>query len=318
MNRYPFLVCLWLVCWTALGWAQKPAARFDAAHTWVFVVGVLEWQRSDVYPSFPKTNRRDTRLALAYATLGVPSEQITLLIDRAATGSNIHHGLMDILGKSKPGDTLILYYAGHGYRQESDETFWMVPYDGYDVDTLWGLKGLERDIRAHFQGQRVLLSADCCHSGSLRLVAERNAGGVGFFALSSSTARLSSTGNWTFTDCLLDALDGDPRCDANQDGVISLGEVAHQVESDMLFAEGQEAGGSGSTGFPAETAWVSVAHPLRQGEGQFVSVYADGAYWKARVVERGAQGVRVHWMGLAQDYPDDWVSPARVTPWSGR
>ena len=43
----------------------------------------------------------------------------------------------------------------------------MVPYDGYDVDTLWGLKGIEKDIRAHFKGSRVLLSADCCHSGSM-------------------------------------------------------------------------------------------------------------------------------------------------------
>jgi hypothetical protein len=307
-----------LLLWLTLpGWPQQPGEGLDPAKTWVFVVGVLEWQRSDVYPSFPKTNRRDTRLALAYGKLGVPSEQIYLLLDRSATGHNIHKNFMEILGKSRPGDTLVLYYAGHGYRQESDQTFWMVPYDGYDVDTLWGLRGIERDIQSHFKGSRVLLSADCCHSGSMWLTAGRNGGEVGYFALTSSTARLSSTGNWTFTDCVLDALAGAPRCDSNQDGVISLGEMAAQVERDMQFAEGQLAGGVGSPGFPPETRWVKNCRPLRQGEGQFVSVYADGAYWKARVVERGAQGVRVHWMGLAQDYPDDWVSPARVTPWTG-
>lgn len=314
MKWAQLLLLLWL---SAIGWAQQPADGFDPAKTWVFVVGVLEWQRSDVYPSFPKTNRRDTRLALAYGKLGVPSEQIFLLLDRAATGQNIHTNFMEILAKSRPGDTLILYYAGHGYRQETDQTFWMVPYDGYDVDTLWGLKGIEKDIRAHFKGSRVLLSADCCHSGSMWLVAGRNESDLGFLALTSSTARLSSTGNWTFTDCLLDALSGDPRCDADQDGVITLGEVARQVEKDMQFAEGQQAGGTGSAKFPLETRWVKTTHPLRPGEGQFVSVFADGAYWKARVVERGGQGVRVHWMGLAQDYPDDWVSPSRVTPWTG-
>lgn len=308
---------LWL--WWLLGalvWAQSVAEGFDPARTWVFVVGVLEWQRSDVYPSFPKTNRRDTRLALAYGKLGVPAEQIYLLLDRSATRQNIHTNFMEILGKSRPGDTLIIYYAGHGYRQESDETFWMVPYDGYDVDTLWGLRGMERDISRLFKGSRVLLSADCCHSGFMRLLAQGHPGPHGYFALASSSARLSSTGNWTFTDCMLDALGGDPRCDENADGVITLGELAEQVERDMWFAEGQRAGGTGSSAFPQDTRWVRTSRALGPGEGQFVKVFADGSWWKARVVERGSLGVKVHWMGLAQDYPDDWVAPSRVQVWS--
>jgi len=302
-----------------LGWgaqAQQAADGFVPAKTWVFVVGVLEWQRSDVYPNFPKTNRRDTRLAVAYQSLGVPSEHVYLLLDRSATRQAIHNNLMEILGKSAPGDTLILYYAGHGYRQESDSTFWMVPYDGYDVDTLWGLSGLERDIRSQFKGSRVLLSADCCHSGCMWSLTEGQST-VSYFALTSSTAKLSSTGNWTFTDCVLDALAGEPRCDLDGDGSITLGEMAQAVERDMQFAEGQKAGGAGSTGFPPDTRWVKASRPLRPGEGEYVRVFADGAYWKARVVERGSLGVKVHWMGLAQDYPDDWVSPSRVLPWIG-
>ncbi len=307
-----------LLLLSKLAWGQqgpRPAEGLDPPHTWVFVVGCLEWAHSDVYPSFPKTNRRDVRLALAYQRLGVPPEHVTLLLDREATRNGIHDAFMTILGKCRPGDTLVLYYAGHGYRDEADRTFWMVPYDGYDVDTLWGLRGIERDVNRLFKGSRVFLSADCCHSGAMRLAARRNVSNIGFYALSSSTARLSSTGNWTFTDCLLDALSGDPRCDANGDGVISLAEMSGQVEKDMQFAENQKAGGTGSPLFPDDTPWVRTARPLRAGEGAYVSVFADGSNWKARVVEQGTRGVLVHWMGLAQDYPDEWVSPSRVTPY---
>ena len=83
----------------------------------------------------------------------------------------------------------------------------------------------------------------------------------------------------------------------------------------MQFAENQKAGGSGSPLFPDTTPWVRTVRPLRAGEGAYVSVFADGSNWKARVIEQGHRGVLVRWMGLAQDYPDEWVAPSRITPY---
>ncbi len=61
----------------------------EPARTWVFVVGSLEWKYSEVFPSFPKTARRDAELVQLLRTRGVPSTQIVYLQDRMATGRAI-------------------------------------------------------------------------------------------------------------------------------------------------------------------------------------------------------------------------------------
>lgn len=306
------LLLLWLAL-TGLGLAQP---GWDPQKTWVFTVGILEWRRSDAWAPFPKQNRRDLRWVQAWRNLGVPPDHLVQLFDQQATAQAIQSELGRVLGRTAPGDTLVIYYAGHGYREEPDRTFWMVPYDGFEANTLWGLRDLARRLEQEFKGSRLVLAADCCHSGSLRWLARNWKAKSTMYALSSSTARLPSTGNWTFTDCLLDALAGDPRCDHNGDGWISEAEVAAQVERDMLFAEAQRAGGSASEGAP-NWNWVQSRRSAAVGEGEFVDVlYADGKIYKARVLERGDRGVLVHWMGLPDDYPDEWMNPRSIR--SGR
>lgn len=300
---------IWLVC-LGSGWAQ---AQWDPKNTWVFTVGILEWKRSDTWASFPKVNRRDARFVESWQRLGVPADHIVYLSDKDATANAIQNALGSVLKQTKPGDTLVVYYAGHGYRDESQRAFYMVPYDGYDVDTLWSMNGLATRLEKEFNGARLLLAADCCHSGSLRWLARRWKGKAALYALSSSTARRPSTGNWTFTDCLLDGLAGDPRCDHNADGWITLGEIASQVERDMAFAEAQRAGGDGSSGAPLDLNWVAATRNARRGEGEYVEVlYDDGKIYKARVLDRGERGVLVRWMGLPEDYPDEWMSARTV------
>ena len=304
----------WFVIWLLLfvsGWAVPPV--WEPQKTWVFVVGVLQWQHPEVYPSFPKTNRRDVQLVDSLTRWGVPAERILYLQDGAATSDAVRKGFARQVARVAPGDTLFFYYAGHGYRRESDASFWMAPYDANELDTHFGLSEMAKLLQS-FQGARLVLAADCCHSGSLRNFVEQSTQKYGMCAFSSSPAQLSSTGNWTFTDSLLDGLSGDPRADLNSDGRISLGEVATQIEKDMLLVESQRAGGSGSPGFPLDTTWVSTSRPLKPGEGDYVAVLYDRQYWKARVLETGPQGVKVKWVGLAHDYPDEWVPSSTVSP----
>src|SRR5262245_54223060 len=65
----------------------KTKLDWDPEHTWVFAVGILEWEHSDIYPSFPAAmkNRRDKQLVDYFREAGVPKEQITYLQDAAAT-----------------------------------------------------------------------------------------------------------------------------------------------------------------------------------------------------------------------------------------
>lgn len=298
-------VLIWLLSGplSALGVSDQ----WDPKRTRVFIVGILEWKRSDAWPAFPKTNRRDLRLVQAFKNLGIPPQQIVHLMDRQATQSAIREQFKVLLGATQPGELLVVYYAGHGYRQESDRTFWMVPYDGYDLPTLWGMTELEESIVKGFKGTRVMMAADCCHSGSLRRFVRSSTSNLGLAAFSSSTARLSSTGNWTFTDCLLDALAGDPRFDLDGDGWITLAELSTLIAKDMFFAEDQRAGGSGSARFPLETRWIRTARPRRTDEGKYANVLYGSQFWKARILDRSMRGVLVRWMGLAHDYPDEWV-----------
>lgn len=303
-------------CWCALFWclsmggrAEGLSAAWDPAHTWVFTVGILEWKRSDAWVPFPKTNRRDVRWTLAWQKLGVPPAHITYLSDHGATHRAIFDAFADTMKQVPPGDTLVFYYTGHGYREPDGSSFYMVPYDGFEADTLWSMAQLEQGLARGFHGSRLLMAADCCYSGSLNTLVSRWKGSASLFVLTSSTDNRPSTGNWTFSDSLLDSLDGDPRVDANRDGTLTLAEAARQAELDMAFAERQQAGGSASPGHSlAELAWTRSGRSLRPSEGTYVQVhYKDGITYKARVLDRGPQGVLVRWMGLSRDYPDEWV-----------
>ena len=66
--------------------------------------------------------------------------------------------------------------------------------------------------------------------------------GISSFILTSATEEITSTGNWTFTQLIIDALAGSPLMDTNRDGMISLGEVRLEVNNAMLHLEGQKSG----------------------------------------------------------------------------
>jgi hypothetical protein len=103
-----------------------------------------------------------------------------------------------------------------------------------------------------------LLLADCCHSGGLAQVAEA-LHKAGFEAASLTSADRSnvSTGNWTFTQTVLDALHGDALLDENGDGGITLEETAREVARAMQFRESQR-NGYRRLGFPADWKLAAV------------------------------------------------------------
>src|ERR1700730_12428431 len=93
-----------------LGW--KPQ------RTWVFIVGTLEWQQSDVLKPFPVKNRREALLADFSQSQGVPSEQMVYLQDRKATLRQVRSAFAALLPKAREGDLLFFYYCGHGYKSK--------------------------------------------------------------------------------------------------------------------------------------------------------------------------------------------------------
>src|SRR5262245_15053022 len=69
----------------------KTKLDWNPEHTWVFAVGILEWEHSEIYASFPAAmkNRRDAQLVAYFKDAGVPADQIKYLQDAAATKDHI-------------------------------------------------------------------------------------------------------------------------------------------------------------------------------------------------------------------------------------
>ncbi len=161
------LAFVWLAAF-AVPAAQARQSVWQPQRTWVFVVGILEWQDKESFESFPKENRRDRELVRFFRDEGGPDAQIIYLQDRAATTRRIQTALRSLLSRTEEGDTLFLYYTGHGYRADSGRAYF-ASYDANDEENPgWAVDSIPRTIERYFKGSNAFLTADCCFSGALR------------------------------------------------------------------------------------------------------------------------------------------------------
>lgn len=287
--------------------------RDDAAEPgcWVLAVGVLEWARPDHWDPFEQEGRRDARLVQVLRDRGIPADHVFYLQDRAATRSAIEGALETILQKAGPGDTLIVYYAGHGYLNE-DGRFFFAPYDGGDEDdSYWSGGQLVRTIADRFRGDTCWLLADCCHSGALTNHVRDLQSRVGFGTLTSTVESESSTGNWSFTEALLEGMSGNPLADRDGDGQISFFELGAFVAGRMDFAEGQQATSATSGSFSSDAPVARVSREARTGEDETAEVEYDGEWYRALILERKGDQFRIRYTGY-DDWPEEWVPLSRV------
>ena len=292
--------------------AAAQPANWEPSRTWVFVVGTLEWRDSENFASFPKEGRRDAELVDLFRSRGVPAAQIVYLQDEAATGRAIRSELSKMLAKTRPGDLLVLYYCGHGYKDDKGAGYF-ASYDSDGEARGWAMAEIPRAIEAAFKGQRALLLADACYSGVLAREVKRQASRVSYAVLTSSSASASSTGNWTFTEAVLDGLRGAPGVDANHDGVVTLSETATHLIADMAIGEEQLAT-FGTTGSFAPSTTLAPARPSRGARvGERVEAFDENEWWKARIVDVKSGAVKLHWLGIG-GYEDQWVDNSLVRP----
>lgn len=290
--------------------AHARTLGWEPARTWVFVVGALEWQDPETFAPFPEEGRRDAELVELFRARGVPSSQIVYLQDQRATGRAIRSELSSLLARTRKGDLLVLYYAGHGYKDDNGRGYF-ASYDSDGGSRGWGMTEIPRAIEAAFRGDRALLLADACYSGVLAAEVKRQAARVSYAVFTSSLASASSTENWTFTEAMLDGLRGAPGVDADRDGTVSLAETATHLIADMAIGEEQLATFSTAGSFPPATT-LSLSRPARdQRIGERVEAFDEGKWWKARVVDVRDGAVKLHWLGI-QGYEDQWVDNSLV------
>jgi hypothetical protein len=304
-----------LACATPASAGEPP--RWQPEKTWVVIVGVLEWRQNGLYKSFPKEGRRDAQLAKLFRDKGVPARQVAVLEDQEATREKIQHTLDKVLSATNAGDFLIVYYAGHGVRFQG--TTYLT---NYDITADTGHTGLSviaivDAIERRFRGSQVLLTADCCNSGAFGVEAGKRQSRISYATLTSSQSIETSTGHWTFTDCLLAGLQGDPAVDQNADGSVTLEELAKYTESEMAFAEEQLASFSTSSGFDPKLTLASVEKSKEPRGGRRVEAEWKGRWWPAHVLAEADGKAKVRYAGFGQEW-DEWVEPARLRPHNPR
>lgn len=318
------------------------AESLDPKTTWAVVAGVLEW-RDPGLGSFPKEHRKDRELFEQLGEIGVPASQRILLLDDEATAGAVNRAVEKLVAQAGEGSTLIFYFAGHGVRDDdgrivfttSDTNLTQLDRTGLDLGEL-------RRRLAPFRGKRLVLLADCCHSGGLGKVAEALASAAReTVALTSAEASNVSTGNWTFTQTLIDGLGGRALFDLDADGALSFGELQSEVGEAMSHRERQRYGfvsfgvapdlvlakarpaaqapAAGKNEALGPRSWVKTKD---EEVGRVVGLDRAGAGGRALVEFFDYSDQRQVWLPLAaleKDELETWPagSELRVT-WSGR
>jgi hypothetical protein len=306
-----FCASLVIIAGCALSQASPATRDWQPQRTWVFVVGVLQWQHRDMFDSFPQKNRRDAQLVEYFRQQGVPDEQIVFMKDGQATSRHVRDTFPAFLSKAGPDDLLFLYYTGHGYKSDDGRTSYFATYDAGDEVDGWATDSIVRDIETYFKGSRALLTADTCYSGSLAAQTQRLGHRVSYASLTSSSASQLSTENWTFTEMLLAGFQGRSFADINGDGEITLSELAEDIRDDMAFAEGQRSVFMTTGNFPAEMLVGPAQQKINPQISRRVEVRSEGDWYKARVVDVRGGRYHVHYYGW-EDSDDEWVTSAQI------
>jgi hypothetical protein len=209
---------------------------WEPVRVWVVILalGMNEWQTPYL------RSRMDLRLIEAFEMWGVPPNQIRWIGDKFGTAEEIKNQLPVFLKQTSPNDLLIFYYAGHGQLDSNAH------YTAFEFVHPKNRNGLVLGellyiIDAGFNGKEILFMADCCFSGALADAARNWQTTKACAALTSTTAEKPSTSNWTFTDCLYQALMGKKlnKMDADKNTIITLKELAEYVRGVMWEKEKQ-------------------------------------------------------------------------------
>lgn len=281
--------------------------KVNAARTWVFMVGVLEWADKNDFASFDKSGRLDAKIFQFFKNSGVPTHQMLYLQDKQATTSEVRKALTAFLKKSQKEDILFFYYCGHGYKNEAEKVCF-ANYQGGD----WSAQEIVKNVAQNFAGNTAFFTADCCNSGGLAREVQKYPT-KNFVALNSVVPTDVSTGNWTFSSALLYGLQGKNFIDTNNDTQITISELAGYIDQEMAIVEGQKA----AYYVPENMAnWVvatDVTSKKNKRIGEHVWVNYDGEDYLGFIVDANQNTYQVRFFSYTNN-ETDWVAAKQLKP----
>ena len=292
------------------GPAAKAADKWDPQRTWVFFVGLVKWQDEDDFEAFPADIRKDGAFLESVRKHGVPRDHVMFMQDAAATTSAVESRFAEFLKRTRPGDWLIVYFEGHGYKDEKDIPY-LVTYDVAGKIKGWPFSAVPAQIERYFKGERAIIALDNCYAGAMVAEVQEQKNRVAYAVLASSMASQESTQNWTFTESLINGFDGESFVDADRDGSITMRELTSNAEQDMIFGEEQLASIAFINGFDPDTVIVpAVSAPKSTRIGDRVEAYTENDWFRGYIADIKGSRFRVHFYGYEKS--DELWLPARA------
>jgi len=292
--------------------STQSASSWNPQRTWVYFVGLLEWKKKEQFSSFPQKNRRDQILLNVLKQSGVPDNQVVYLKDSEATIAKVRASFPEFLRRTKAGDTVIVYFCGHGYKSDDNKTTYLATYDVSDKITGWNVDDLTSAIEQNFKGSTAILMADNCYSGALaESVKALKPSNISYAALTSAHFNSFSTANWTFTESLIYAFRGDPYADLNRDGKVTFAELEDGASQNMLFAEEQIAEFAYKGSFD-KRGIVAASKPNSLPRiGENVEAYSVDGYYKGFIRDVNGDNYRIRFYGY-EESDDEWVPESKI------
>ena len=307
---FAVVVLMFVSCASVKSVNLQTANVWNPKRTWVFFVGLLEWQDKKSFGSFPQKDRRDKILLDVLRSRGVPESQILYLQDGAATTGKIQSSFENFLSRAQPGDTVFVYYCGHGYKSEDNLETYLASYDASGKN-LWNVKSIPNTIDKFFKGERAVIMLDNCYSGAMAEIVKSKNSRISYAVLASSHFNSFSTGNWTFTESLIYAFRGEPFIDEDGNGKISFGELAQNSAEDMLFAEEQLAQFAFTGKYNEQFVIAENVEQTAPRLGERVEAFDQGGWYRAIITGVEGGKFKVHYFGY--EYNEDaWRNADRI------
>lgn len=94
--------------------------------------------------------------------------EVTSLIGTQASKKTIYDSLRDLANHTKPTDSILIYYAGHGDLDRLYDDGWWIPQDATHGNPLTYLENVQvQRAMKTMNAKHVLLISDSCYSGTL-------------------------------------------------------------------------------------------------------------------------------------------------------
>jgi tetratricopeptide (TPR) repeat protein len=234
-----------------IGTETVPPKAVTIPRSYAVIIGISRYQNLTAKQQlqFPERDAQAIKTILINPEGGsFKEENVHMLIGPQATLARVRDEIDNWLpSKSRDGDRVLIYFAGHGFIDPSSGRAYLAPYDidprrisatGYPMDELGSVIG------GKIQATSKILLTDACHSGAISPEDTQNINHTltdlsrSLFSLTASRDRESSYetselegGHGVFTYYVVQGLEG--AADTNRDGIVTADELAEYVHTQV-------------------------------------------------------------------------------------